>query len=121
MRIGEVAGRAGLRTSAVRYYESIGLLRSTRVHGRRQFEEDDVARLTLISAAKGASFSLDEIRGILAGNRPNWRDAASLKMVELDETIARATAQKEAVSRMLRCTCESISECARRSGKLPQL
>ena len=86
MTIGQVAQRAGLRTSAIRYYESIGLLRSTRVNGRRQFGAETEARLTLISAAKNASFSLDEIWEILAGGRPIWRDAASRKLAELEES-----------------------------------
>ncbi|MEO8026370.1 MAG: MerR family transcriptional regulator [Bryobacteraceae bacterium] len=121
MTVGQVAKRSGLRASAVRYYESIGLLRAVRVHGRRQFTEDAIARLTLISAAKDASFSLDEIRRILAGDRPDWRQAAIAKLKELDVAIARTAAQHAAVSRLLGCPCQTIAECASKTRELCSL
>ena len=116
MTIGQMAARFGLRTSAIRYYESIGLLKSVRIRGRRQFGEDAAARLELITAAKRASFSLEEIRQILIGGKPNWRSAATSKLQELDATINRAVSQREAVSRLLRCQCGSIAECAAKTA-----
>ncbi len=116
MTIGELARKAGIRTSAIRYYESIGLLKPARVNGRRHFGQEAASRLTLIATAKGASFSLDEIRKILEGNRPNWREAASRKLIELEKAISRATSQREAVGRLLVCSCETISECAAKTA-----
>lgn len=119
MTAGQVAERAGLRTSAVRYYETIGLLRAARIHGRREFGEDAVARLKLIGLAKAASFSLHDIRMILAGDRPAWQDHTAAKLAELDQTIARARSQREAVSRLMGCTCATIAECADRVDRGP--
>jgi len=118
MTIGQAAQRCGVRTSAIRYYESIGLLKPARMQGRRQFGEDALARLELIAAAKRASFSLLEIRGILAGSRPNWRDAASRRLVELDELITRAKRQRAAVGRLVECRCDTISECAAKTAAM---
>ena len=66
MKIGDVAKRAGIRPSAVRYYERIGLLRPVaRVSGRRQFGSGVVDRLALIQIGVRLGFSLDELRELL--------------------------------------------------------
>ncbi len=61
LTIGEAAARAGIRASAIRYYERVGLIPPPeRVSGRRRYEEGIVRRLELIAVAKEAGFSLDE-------------------------------------------------------------
>ena len=71
MDIGEVATRAGVQPSTLRYYEEIGLIRSEGRHGlRRQFDSDVLLRLSLIALGRTAGFSLTEIAAIL---RPNGR------------------------------------------------
>ena len=63
LTIGDLAHRAGLATSAIRYYERVGLLPpAARVSGQRRYGEDDVARLAFIGAAQHAGFTLAEIR-----------------------------------------------------------
>ncbi|HEY3765682.1 MAG TPA: MerR family transcriptional regulator, partial [Gaiellales bacterium] len=67
LSIGEVAARAGVRTSALRYYEDEGLLAPVaRVGGRRRYTAAAIERLTLIRFCQGLGFSLAEIRTILA-------------------------------------------------------
>src|SRR5438094_10676206 len=66
LEIGEVARRAGLRPSAVRYYEERGLVTPARRNGRRRvYGVEAVERLALIAFAKKIGFSLDEIRSLL--------------------------------------------------------
>jgi len=60
--IGEVSAKSGVKPSALRYYEEIGLIFSISRHGlRRQFSSEVLLRLTLISMGKSAGFSLKEI------------------------------------------------------------
>ena len=62
LAIGDVARRAGIRPSALRYYESIGLLpQPRRVNGRRRYDESTVRMLKLIQLAQGAGFTVAEI------------------------------------------------------------
>jgi DNA-binding transcriptional MerR regulator len=67
LTIGQVAHRAGLKTSAIRYYESVGLLpEARRESGQRRYGDDTLRRLQVIDVAKRAGFSLDEARVLLA-------------------------------------------------------
>ena len=68
LTIGEVARRAGVRASAIRYYEEAGLLEEPeRVGGKRRYDEEALRRLALIGGAKRAGFTLGEIRTLLHG------------------------------------------------------
>ncbi|UJA21528.1 MerR family transcriptional regulator [Thermoleophilia bacterium SCSIO 60948] len=116
MRIGEVAQRSGLRKSAIRYYESIGLLPNpNRVSGQRTYEPTVLRRLALIDVSQRAGLSLDEIRDLLdAGTAPisdRIQDIAARKMPEVEALIERAVAMREWLSAARGCECESIDEC----------
>jgi MerR family redox-sensitive transcriptional activator SoxR len=120
MKIGEVALRAGVRTSAVRYYEAAGLLPAPRrTSGRRDYDADVLARLAVIRFAQSAAFTLDEIRELFtirAGERPistRWKRLASVKVTELDAVIARAEAMKQELQQALRCGCVEVEQCGR--------
>ena len=64
LTIGQVASRAGLNVSAIRYYEREGLLPpAPRVSGQRRYAEQTLTRLGVIDVAKPAGFTLDDIRG----------------------------------------------------------
>ena len=68
MTIGEVASQAGTTTSAIRYYEEIGLLpRAVRVNSRRRYDPSTVQRLCVIERAQQAGFTLGEISGLFFG------------------------------------------------------
>ena len=75
MRIGELAGRSGLRTSRIRFYEARGLLKavSRKANGYRDYPADALIILGIIVAAQRTGFSLDEIRRILPADLGNWR------------------------------------------------
>src|SRR5215207_9757921 len=68
LTIGEVARQAGLATSSIRYYESIGLLPApARLHGQRRYDADVLGRLAFIGVAQNAGFKLAEIKDLVIG------------------------------------------------------
>jgi MerR family redox-sensitive transcriptional activator SoxR len=72
-----VARRVGIRTSALRYYERVGLLPAPRrVSGRRRYDESTVQMLRLIQLAQGAGFTVAEIQTLLHGFAPDTPPAA---------------------------------------------
>jgi MerR family transcriptional regulator, redox-sensitive transcriptional activator SoxR len=95
MRIGEVARRAGVRVSLIRYYEEIGLLpESDRVSGQRRYDDTVLRRLAVIDVAQRAGLSLDEIRELVQhGTDPmsdHLRELAERRLPEIDALIERA-------------------------------
>jgi len=69
LTIGQVAAQAGIRTSSIRYYESVGVLpEPDRVSGQRRYSAEILTRLGFIDVAKQAGFSLAEIRELLDGS-----------------------------------------------------
>lgn len=125
MTIGVLAERAGVRPSAIRYYERLGLLPAPpRQSGRRSYDPDAIAQLAVIQFALMTGCSLREtkrlVRGFLkdapAGSR--WRDLASAKMKDLDGLIARATEMKTLLQRIsTNCQCNDLVECGRRLAR----
>jgi MerR family transcriptional regulator, redox-sensitive transcriptional activator SoxR len=119
LTIGQVASQTGLRVSAIRYYESRGLLpKAPRASGKRVYSSSIVERLAVIELAKMAGLSLDEIRATLsaADGRAlgaRWKAVASAKRVELDEEMKRLTIAKYVLTRVSACSCASIEDCGR--------
>jgi MerR family redox-sensitive transcriptional activator SoxR len=116
LAIGEVAARAGMSTSRIRYYEARGLLpEPERAAGKRRYAEDVLRRLAIIDAAQRVGFTLEEIRDLLgSGDQPaheRLRQLAVLKLPELDDLIARATSVRRVLKMCSRCDCESIDVC----------
>jgi MerR family redox-sensitive transcriptional activator SoxR len=133
MRIGELASQVGLRTSALRYYESLGILGPVRrVSGRRDYGPDALNTLRLLLAAQRAGFTLAEARsllGFLADRQRSperWRDMARGKLEQLDASIERLQAARLTLADALGCTCAGEADAcrlvtrdtARRSGRL---
>jgi MerR family redox-sensitive transcriptional activator SoxR len=119
LTIGQVAGRAGLNVSAIRYYEAEGLLpEALRVGGRRRYSEGVFARLGVIDVAKRAGFSLDDIRTLLdagdAGDpaHASLQELAGRKLPEVEELIARAEAVRGWLEAATACDCETLDVCA---------
>jgi MerR family transcriptional regulator, redox-sensitive transcriptional activator SoxR len=114
--IGELARRVRLRPSALRYYESIGLLPpAERVGGRRVYPTGTVRRVALIRMAQQAGFTLAEIRELLDGGprgaTRQWRALAERKLPELDRLIETIQALRAAVAGCLECGCLSFETC----------
>lgn len=119
LAIGEVARRVGIRTSALRYYERIGLLPAPkRVSGRRRYDERTVQMLKVIQLAQGAGFTVAEIQTLLHGFTPDtppaarWQPLARKKLEELDALIVRAQQMKQVLATGLNCGCLRLEDCA---------
>ncbi len=117
--IGEVARRAGVNVSAIRFYEKQGLLpEPDRLGGRRRYDEGTIARLGAIAAAKRAGFSLAEIGTLLDSvdrGEPalvQLRALAARKLPEVEATIARAEARRGWLTLASDCGCDSLDRCA---------
>jgi MerR family redox-sensitive transcriptional activator SoxR len=118
MLIGEIARQAGLRPSAIRYYESIGVLpRPDRVSGQRRYDPSVQTLLQLIQAGKSAGFTIAEIKTLFHGFAPDvppskrWQALARQKLVELDAIIARAVEMKRVLELGLTCRCLRLEDC----------
>jgi MerR family redox-sensitive transcriptional activator SoxR len=119
LAIGEVARRAGIQASALRYYESIGLMPAPkRVSGRRRYDESTVQMLKIVHLAQDAGFTIAEIQTLLNGFAPDtppaarWQPLASRKIQELDALIARAQQMKQVLEKGLNCGCLRLEDCA---------
>jgi len=109
LTIGELARRAGVTTSALRYYEELGLLPPpARISGQRRYPESAARLVAAILLYSDAGFTLAEQKALMAGDS---RQLMRRKLAELDEQIARAQAVREAISHGLRCPHEDITEC----------
>jgi MerR family redox-sensitive transcriptional activator SoxR len=118
LTIGEVAAEAGVRTSAIRYYESVGLLpEPERVSGQRRYRREVLALLGFIEVSQRAGFSLNEIRELIDGSEQE--DAAERlqllaqqKLPDLEALITRAEAMKVWLEAAAHCNCASLDVCA---------
>ena len=119
LTIGQVALRTGLRASAIRYYESRGLLpKASRIGGKRVYEGSVLERLAIIELAKTAGFHLDEIRAtLLHAGKPAvelvGRPLAQAKQPELEAELKRLMITKYVLTRMSACSCATLEECGR--------
>jgi MerR family redox-sensitive transcriptional activator SoxR len=105
LSIGEVARRSGKAASAIRYYESIGLLPpALRKSGRRFFPAETVRALHVIDTARSAGLTLEEIKALLAGGEPLHAIAAR-RLTALD-------AQRTWLVHATACTCVELDDCA---------
>jgi MerR family transcriptional regulator, redox-sensitive transcriptional activator SoxR len=119
LSIGEIAQRAGLRASAVRYYERMGVLPPPRREGgRRVYDEVVLDRLALVRFAQQAGYTLAEVRELVRTSPDvppavRWRHRAMAKRAEIDALIGRAHAMRAALDRAADCRCRTLEECGR--------
>jgi DNA-binding transcriptional MerR regulator len=114
LTIGELARRAGVTTSALRYYEEFGLLPApARISGQRRYPGSAARLVAAILLYRDAGFTLAEQKALMAPREgtPGWRQLAQRKLAELDEQIAKAQAAREAIVHGLRCPHEDITQC----------
>ncbi|HUO67933.1 MAG TPA: helix-turn-helix domain-containing protein [Gammaproteobacteria bacterium] len=112
--IGEVARRAALPPSTLRYYEEKGLIASTGRRGlRRVFDSGVIERLALIALGRAAGFTLDEIaRMFTSDGKPRIdRQALAAKADELDKKIRELTAMRDGLRHAAACRAPSHMEC----------
>lgn len=117
--VGEVAARAGVATSALRFYEDEGLIHSERTDvGHRRYHPDVLRRVSFIRTAQLVGLTLGEIRQALSslpdGRTPNARDwgrLASTWRPQLDERIAILTRMRDQLDACIGCGCLSLTSC----------
>ena len=120
MSIGQVAARAGIAASALRWYEEQGLVSAERTAGgARRYPRSVLRRLAFIRAAQNVGLSLGEIRSALAtlpeGRTPTARDWTRLSAGwrdRLDQQIAALTQLRDGLSSCIGCGCLSLERCA---------
>jgi len=115
LTIGELARRAGVTATALRYYEELGLLPpAARVSGQRRYPESAARAVGAILLYRDAGFTLSEQKALMAsrtGEPGEWDRLARRKLAELDEQIATAQAAREAIRHGLSCAHEDITQC----------
>ena len=120
LTIGEVATRAGVATSALRYYEQQGLVASQRsAGGQRRYPRSVLRRLAFVRAAQNVGLSLDEVRAALATlpaertpTRADWARLSRTWRARLDEQIAGLEKLRDGLTSCIGCGCLSLRTCA---------
>jgi MerR family transcriptional regulator, redox-sensitive transcriptional activator SoxR len=118
MTIGQVAERAGINPSAIRFYERKGLLPAPgRVNGQRRYDAQILERLKVIQLAQQAGFTIAEIHALFtafpddAAPVLRWQALATGKIAEMEALIERATIMKALLQRLLECECSVLTQC----------
>jgi MerR family transcriptional regulator, redox-sensitive transcriptional activator SoxR len=117
--IGELARRAGVAASALRFYEAQGLLDSTRSEGaQRQFPRSALRRVAFIRAAQAVGLSLDDIKAALASlphartpTQADWQRLSRAWQPVLDARIAALVTLRDQLSACIGCGCLSLQKC----------
>lgn len=117
--IGEVARRAGVAPSALRFYESEGLLTSQRsAGGQRRYPRSVLRRISFVRAAQHVGLSLEEIRDALASlpsarnpTKADWQRLSRTWQARLDEQIAGLQKLRDGLTGCIGCGCLSLQTC----------
>jgi MerR family transcriptional regulator, redox-sensitive transcriptional activator SoxR len=128
MSISQVTQQTGVRPSALRYYEEMGLLSPTgRVSGRRQYDESVLQRLALIQTGQQAGFRLAEL-GILLNNvldaeagSAGWHELIDRKLKEMDALLRNVESMKRLLEDIMDCDDASLAECIVLTGQKHQI
>ncbi|MFJ9610892.1 redox-sensitive transcriptional activator SoxR [Kitasatospora sp. NPDC101176] len=120
LTIGQLAHRSGLAASALRYYESLGLIHATRTSGgQRRYTRGTLRRIAFVRAAQRVGLSLDEARVALdrlperpAPSGNEWDLVAASWQSRIDEQIAELERLKAKLSGCIGCGCLSLSRCS---------
>jgi MerR family redox-sensitive transcriptional activator SoxR len=119
LTIGDVAGRSGVATSALRFYEDQGLIASERnVSGHRRYPRSVLRRVAFIVFAQKIGLSLEEIRAELAKlprnrapDRADWAKLSSSWTRRIDDRIAELERMKAGLTECIGCGCLSLDRC----------
>jgi MerR family transcriptional regulator, redox-sensitive transcriptional activator SoxR len=119
LSIGEVAREAGIASSALRYYESIGLLPvPSRKSGQRRYDASIIKTIGFIQLAQHAGFSMLEIQTLLHGfptqtpPSTRWKELAEHKLNDIQNQLERILEMKRTLEEGLKCGCLTIDECS---------
>ncbi|MGI9646653.1 MAG: redox-sensitive transcriptional activator SoxR [Ilumatobacteraceae bacterium] len=118
--IGQIAARSGVSTSALRFYESNGLIEADRSSaGHRRYHADVLRRVGFVRVAQRIGLTLAEISAALDSlpdgrtpNRKDWERLASAWRPMIDERIALLEATRDKLDGCIGCGCLSLDTCA---------
>jgi MerR family transcriptional regulator, redox-sensitive transcriptional activator SoxR len=114
LSIGEVAQETGLQSSALRYYEKVGLITPVaRSGGRRQYDRSVLRRLAVIALLQEAGFTIAEVGQLLdAGpGHDTWQTMAEQKLAELDAHLERIATARDVLVAAVECDCSGLDTC----------
>ena len=118
LTITEVARRAGVRATTIRYYESINVLpQPRRANGRRRYDPAILDRLAFIHVAQRLGFTLTEIvllfeqRDMAVPLSECWQAMARAKLTDVERLIRHAREVRQTLISGLRCGCPNLHEC----------
>jgi len=120
LTIGDTARRAGVATSALRFYESRGLISSIRTAGnQRRYHRSMLRRISVIRVAQTLGLTLEEIADAMsalpAGRTPTKRDWERLSTQwreQLDYRIEQLQLMRDKLTSCIGCGCLSLNSCA---------
>jgi MerR family redox-sensitive transcriptional activator SoxR len=120
LTIGDFAARAGVTTSALRYYESLDLIRSVRTGGnQRRYRRAELRRVAFIRAARSVGLSLDEIKAALdrlperrIPDRADWQRLSADWRQRIEDQIQRLRELQEDIEGCVGCGCLSLDKCS---------
>ncbi len=118
--IGRMAQRTGMAVSAIRYYESEGLLPAVRSPGgSRQFHRSSIRRVSFILISRQLGYTLPEIKSMMQGlpdgrtpTRADWQKLGRQFSRDIDRKIDRLNQMKASLSGCIGCGCLSLKACA---------
>lgn len=119
LTIGQLAARCGVATSALRYYEERGLIRSLRTaSGHRRYQRATARRVAFIVFAQRIGMTLDEVAAELAKlpeqripTRQNWSRLSANWTRRIDEAIEELQRLRESLTECIGCGCLSMERC----------
>ncbi len=119
LTVSEVSRRSGFAASALRYYESQGLIRATRSGGgQRRYQRSVLRRLAFIRAASNIGLSLEEIRAELdqlperrTPTKVDWQRISRHWRARLDEQMAALQRLRDGLDSCIGCGCLSLKRC----------
>ncbi|NNE39560.1 MAG: MerR family transcriptional regulator [Marinicaulis sp.] len=112
LSIGELAKRAGVRPSAIRYYEAEGIMPApSRVSGRRIYANADAERLMKIVAARHLGFSIGDLRALKNATAADLKSAAQMRASQLRQTISALADNAARLDGLAYCRCDDGEPC----------
>ena len=123
LTVGEVARRSGVPVSTLHFYESKGLIHSTRSHGnQRRFAPAVLRHVAIIKVAQRTGIPLEEIGQALSRypadtklSAAQWQEMSSRCHAMLDERIQKLTRLRDELDRCIGCGCLSLDDCPLRN------
>ena len=122
--VGDLAARAGVATSALRFYEAHGLITSERnSSGHRRYRADALRRVAFIRVAQRIGLSLGEVAEALASlpsartpTRDDWNELANRWLPRIDQQIAELEMLRDRLDGCIGCGCLSLDTCELYNG-----